>query len=226
MSDNSAIRTIVITNGERNLLNPQVLAAIDAELSAAVADPAVTGIILTGAGTVFCGGLDVPAIKAGADPVPFYSGLVGVLKRLPGLPKPIVAAVNGDAVAGGAGFVAAVDYVVCVPDAKVGSYEVSVGVWPAVAQVPMIKRIGARATIQNVASGEPFTAEGAQAVGLVNEVVEASQLMERAAAWLTKAARAGATMATGRPSVYAVEEMTYDQALDAAMAKIAQAYAK
>jgi methylglutaconyl-CoA hydratase len=220
----SGIRTITISNGERNLLNPDVLTGMIAAMQEAAADPEVTGIILTGAGDVFCGGLDVPAIRAGADPVPFYVNLVAALKLVPKLPKPVVAVVNGDAVAGGAGFVAAADYAVAVADAKIGTYEVSVGVWPIASQVPLIKRIGARAAIENIVSGEPFTAARALELGLVNEIASAGEATARAQAWLEKAARAGATVSTGRPSVYAVEELSYDDALDRALTQITDAY--
>lgn len=225
MSTEFSFSTVVIEGPGRNLLNPENMAKLEADLQAAAADPATTGIILTGAGDVFCGGLDVPAIKAGADPIPFYSALVSILKLLPTLPKPIVSVVNGDAVATGGALVAASDYAVSTPEAMLGSYEVSVGVWPIVAQVPLIKRLGARAAIQNLASGEPFTAEGALQAGLINEIAGSDELVERAGAWLTKAARAGAAMAAGRPSVYELEELDYNDALDEAFTRLAQAYA-
>jgi methylglutaconyl-CoA hydratase len=225
MSNEAEFSTVVIEGPGRNLLNPENMAKLEADLQAAAADPATSGIIITGAGDVFCGGLDVPAIKAGADPLPFYEALVSILKLVPTLPKPLVAVVNGDAVATGGALVAVSDYVVSAPDAKIGSYEVSVGVWPVVAQVPLIKRIGARAAIQNIASGEPFTAQAAQQAGLVNVIAETSELTALAETWLTQAARAGATMATGRPSVYELEQMDYNDALDEAFSRVAQAYA-
>lgn len=224
MSTNAAVSRVEITGPGRNLLNPEVMAKLEADLRAAGDDPNTTGIILTGAGDVFCGGLDVPAIQAGADPIPFYSALISILKLIPELPKPVLALVNGDAVASGGAFVAVSDYAVSVPDAKIGSYEVSVGVWPIVAQVPLIKRLGARAAIQNIASGEPFTAEQALNVGLVNEVGSADQVEALANEWLTKAARAGKTMTSGRPSVYQLEQLNLNDGLDAAFKLLSQAY--
>lgn len=227
MADDVRIAIVEISGPGRNLLNPEGLERIEAALVTAAADPGVSGIVLTGAGgDAFCGGLDVPAIKAGADPLPFYEGLVRILKLLPTLPKPVVAAVNGDALAGGAGLVAAADFVVSIPDAKLGSYEVSVGVWPIVAQVALIKRLGARAAIENIASGEPFTVERAKEIGLVNVIVPAHQLREAAEDWIRKVARGGATVATGRPSVYRVSELNYADALDSALNSITAAYAK
>ncbi|MCB0907166.1 MAG: enoyl-CoA hydratase/isomerase family protein [Nocardioidaceae bacterium] len=225
MTDEVRIATVEIAGPGRNLLNPEVLGNIEQGIRDAAADTTVAGIVLIGSGDdAFCGGLDVPAIKAGADPVPFYEGLISILKLLPALPKPVVAAVNGDALAGGAGFVAAADYVVSVPDAKIGSYEVSVGVWPIVAQVPLVKRLGVRAAMENIVPGEPFTAERAKEVGLVNDIVPVVQLRETAEEWLRKAARGGATVAGGRPSLYEVDAMSYNDALDAALTRITAAY--
>lgn len=225
MSTAPAFSTVVIEGPGRNLLNPENMATLEADLRAAGADPTTSGIILVGAGDVFCGGLDVPAIKAGADPLPFYEALVSILKLLPTLPKPVVAVVNGDAVATGGALVAASDYAVSTREAKIGSYEVSVGVWPVVAQVPLIKRVGARAAIQNIASGEPFTAEAALQVGLINAIAGPDEITILAEEWLSQAARAGATMTTGRPSVYELEQMDYNDALDEAFTRVAQAYA-
>ena len=100
------------------------------------------------------------------------------------------------------------------------------------ARVRSIKLASAAATallpavraIQNIASGEPFTADQALAVGLVNAVGEAKQIEELAGEWLTKAARAGATMSTGRPSVYELEQLSLNDGLDEAFKRLSQAY--
>lgn len=217
------IATITISNpaSEGNLLNPEVIARLVDDLTAADADPSVTGILLIGDGDVFCSGLDIPAIQAGGDPVAFASALAALLKLLPTLGTPVAAAVNGDAVASGASIVAAVDYAVATPHARIGTREVSVGIWPMVAQVPIIHRLGPRWAMENIGSGEPFTAERACEVGLVNEIAEPSLLVGAAEAWLAKAARAGAITSVGRPAFYRFAEMAYDEALDASVALFA-----
>lgn len=220
-----SIATVTISNpsgSEGNLLNPEVIAGITEQLRAADAEPETTGIILTGAGDVFCSGLDIPAIQAGGDPVEFATALAGLLKLLPTLGTPIVAAINGPALASGASIVAAVDYAVAVPGAPIGTREVSVGIWPMVAQVPLIQRLGVRWAMENVGSGEPFAPERALEVGLINEIAEPGQLLAAAEAWLAKAARAGAIVATGRPAFYRFAEMSYDDALDASVALFAE----
>ncbi len=220
-----SIATITISNpsgSEGNLLNPAVIAGIVAELRSADADPEVTGVIITGARDVFCSGLDIPAIQAGGDPVEFAGALAGLLKLLPTLGTPVVSAVNGNAIASGASIVAASDYAVSVPTALIGTREVSVGIWPMVAQVPIIQRIGARWAMENVGSGEPFTPERALQVGLINEIAEPGGLIAAAESWLEKAARGGAIVATGRPAFYRFATMSYDDALDASVALFAE----
>ncbi len=218
--DESGILTIFIDGPERNLLNPGVMRGLLAELKAADVNPEVKAILLTGKGAAFCGGLDLAAIRAGGDPVEFAACLAELLKEFPRLRKPVAAAVNGDAVASGGSIVAAVDYAVSLDSAKIGSYEVSVGVWPMVAQVPLIHRIGARAAMENVGSGNPLTADRAFEIGLVNAVTDSANLISITKSWLNDATRAGAA-AHGRVSYYELAAMSYDEALDAALEKFA-----
>jgi enoyl-CoA hydratase/carnithine racemase len=208
------IRTIAISHGEKNLLNPAVMTDLREALLSADRDESVKGIILTGNGAFFCGGLDVAAIQAGGDPVDFAQHLISVLKVFPTLSKPISAAVNGDAVASGASLVAAVDFAVALPSARVGTYEVSVGIWPMIAQVPLIQRIGARAAMENVGSGEPFSAQRALEVGLIQKIVDKAELLPSAHAWVLNGLRGKGAIAAGRKAFYELAEMPYDKALD------------
>lgn len=212
-------RAITIDNGEKNLLNPGVMSAVIEALHHARDAEDVLGVILTGQGDFFCGGLDVPAIQAGANPVEFAEHLVALLKVFPSFPKPIVAVVNGDAVASGASLLASADYAVCVNSALVGTYEVSVGVWPMIAQVPIIKAIGAKRAMENIGSGEPFSATRAQELGLVNRVVPQGDELSVALEWLEKAHRGQSVYSLGRPTVYEFDVMGIEQALDASLQK-------
>lgn len=214
------IAEVVIDGPKSNLLNPEVMAGVVAGLNQANDDPAVTGVMLTGAGEDFCGGLDLDGIRAGGDPVEYARSLAELLKVIPKLSKPVVAVVNGDAVASGGSIVAACDYAVMREGALIGSYEVGVNVWPMVAQVPMIKRLGARAAMENIGSGDPFTAARALELGLVNAVLPAAEVRGAAEQWLARAAR-GAGVYGGRPFFYEIDEMPYDAALDLSLEKFA-----
>lgn len=212
--------TVVRIDSERGLLTPGVMDGLRTSLIAADTDAEIHGVIITGIGDTFCGGLDLAAIRAGGDPIEFARSLAELLKLLPRLSKPIVAAVNGDALASGSSIVAACDFAVAVPTARIGSYEVAVGVWPMVAQVPLIHRLGARRAMESIGSGEPFTADRAAEVGLINELAEQDNLLDRARHWLGQAARGGAAN-KGRVSLYEFAELPYDDALDAALEKFA-----
>jgi enoyl-CoA hydratase/carnithine racemase len=73
--------------------------------------------------------------------------------------------------------------------------------------------------MENIASGDPFTAERAREVGLLNRVVSTDAVMAEAGSWLKQAARAGAVMATGRPMVYELAQLGYDDALELALSR-------
>jgi enoyl-CoA hydratase/carnithine racemase len=210
--------TITLDHGPKNLLNPAVMTGLREALQAADRDPAVTGIVLTGAGEVFCGGLDVSAIQAGADPREFARELVALLGLFPTLSSPVVAAVNGDALASGASLVASCDFAAAAEGARLGTYEVSVGIWPMIAQVPLIHRLGARAAMENIGAGEPFTTQRALDVGLIQRVVPSDAITTTVRQWLTNAARAGAA-GSSRPSVYELAELPYPEALTVALGR-------
>ncbi|MFD7874693.1 enoyl-CoA hydratase/isomerase family protein [Streptomyces sp. NPDC059766] len=212
-----ATSVLTIHHGERNLLNPGMLTDLRTRLQECDDNPDIRAVLLTGAGENFCGGLDIAPIKAGADPALFGKALMETLRIFPRLGLPVAAAVNGDALAGGASFVAACDFAVAVDGARIGTMEVSAGMWPMIAQVPIIHRIGPRLAMENIGSGEPFTAERAREVGLVQAVVETGRAAVVAQEWLDKALRAAGAGAPGRRSLYEFAAMSYDDAFDASL---------
>jgi len=96
--------------------------------------------------------------------------------------------------------------------------EVGMGGWPMIAQVPIVQRIGARAAMENVGSGEPFPAERAREVGLVQRLMPAGSEVQAAHEWLGKASRAPEVYPSGRRFLYEVAAMSYDDALEASSA--------
>jgi enoyl-CoA hydratase/carnithine racemase len=208
---------IELVRPPRNLLDPDVMAALRDAILDADADPDVQAIVLTGGGEMFCGGLDIERIQAGADPVAFASALVELLRIFPTLGKPIIAAVNGDALASGYALVCAADIAVTVDSARIGTFEATVGIWPMVAQVPPLQRLHPRHALENLLTGEPFDARRAYEIGIVNEVVGADELWPAVERWAQRSVRAGAALAAGRRSFYRFRELSYDEALDASL---------
>jgi enoyl-CoA hydratase/carnithine racemase len=142
---------------------------------------------------------------------------LGWTASLPTLGKPVLAAVNGDALGSGFALVCAADYAVTVPGAKLGTPEASAGFWPMTAQVPLLQRLLPRHALQTVLSGIPFDAEDALRVGAVNEVVDHTELERAVLDFAALAARAGAALASGRRSFYRLLDLSYDEALDQAL---------
>ena len=216
IATDSGICTIRLDNPPSNFLNPAIMTRLVDVLLEVDADEAVTAIMLTGTGDVFCGGMGVHIIEKSEQPEEFGIRLAELLSAMRTLGTPIAAAVNGDALASGASLACACDYAAMVPSARLGVTEVQAGAWPMLAQVPLIHRIGQRA-LENAASGEPFTARRACEVGAVNALVDRDELEDHVRAWLTNASRAGAMAARGRRAFYEMSELSYEQGLRRAL---------
>jgi len=218
---------LTISAPPRNLFAPDIMGELVAKLSDADKQPDVRAIVLTGAGDTFCGGVDVAALNAGGDPVEFGAALVALLRLLPTVGKPVISAVNGDALASGFSLVVATDWAVAVEDAKLGTFEASIGLWPMIAQVPPLQRLLPRHALSNIITGEPFTAQRALEVGAVNAVVSREQLMEEIDALIPRVTGASpAALAAGRRSFYQFIEMSYDEALEASLTEFTAIFSK
>jgi enoyl-CoA hydratase/carnithine racemase len=215
---------LTISSPPRNLLTPELMRGLAEALRQADGDEEVKAIVLAGAGDVFCGGLDVEAISAGANPVDFARELVALLKVVPALGTPVIAAVNGDALASGYSLVAAADVAIAVEGSSIGTYEASIGIWPMIAQVPPLKRLLPRHALYNLLTGIPFTAERALEIGAVNAVVPADRLVEAVEAEIPLVTRAGAALAAGRRAFYEFVDLPYDEALDEALRRFARMF--
>lgn len=167
----------------RNALSTPLLNQLRAELTTAVADPAVRVVLLDHTGPVFCSGADLTeteqARESGQLPV---AVLADVLADVWECPKPVVARIGGPARAGGIGLVAAADIAICATDASFAFTEVRLGVVPAVISATVLPRLSSRAAARLYLTGEVIGAEYAAEVGLVTEAVPATQLDQSVAA--------------------------------------------
>ena len=211
------VERIALTRPPRNLLDPPLMDLFRAAIVEADAADDVRAIVITGSGEMFCGGLDIAQIQAGANPVDFAAALVGLLRVLPGLGKPLIAAVNGDALASGYSLACAADIALAVEDARLGTLEASVGIWPMIAQVPALQRLQPRHALENLLTGEPFDAQRAYEVGVINRVVPKAELWTEVSRWVELATRAGAALPAGRRSFYRFVDMSYEDALSASL---------
>lgn len=216
-SREDGLAVLTLAKPPRNLLDPELMALMREAILEADDDPDVQAIVLSGEGATFCGGLDIERIQAGADPVAFASGLTELLRVFPGLGKPVLAAVGGDALASGYALVCAADIAVAADHVRIGTVEASVGIWPMIAQVPPLQRLHPRHALQNLLTGEPFDAQRALEIGIVNCVVGAEELWTEVRRWAKLSVGAGQALAAGRRSFYRFLDLSYDEALTASL---------
>ena len=208
-----------------NLIDEAMAVLLHESLTELDARADVDAIVLTGAGDVFCGGADAAMVRASGRGARFADAVARLFAFLPRSTTPLVAAVNGDALAGGFGLMCACDVVIVAEGARLGTNEAAHGAWPALAQVPAIGRVPEKAAITNALTGEPFTTGQALRLGIVDEVVSRSELDARIRHWARAVTAAGSAVAGGRPLFYRAREQSYDQAVEEARQALTRAFA-
>ena len=183
--DSGPIRTLTLNRPERrNALTPAMQDELLAALDATAADPAIRVLILTGAGTAFCAGLDLSALQSMQDQPPEALAadaqrIARMFRTLYELPIPTIAAVNGHALAGGTGLATLCDFTLAVPEAKFGYTEVRIGFVPALVSAYLVLQIGEKRARDLLLTGRLFPAPEALTLGLITEVVPPECLMAR-----------------------------------------------
>ncbi len=157
---------------KRNALNLATKRALIAALTAADADPAVSVVVLAGAGDVFVAGTDI-AEMAGLTPTDHLTQDTGaVFSVLDRLGKPVIAAVEGYALGGGCELAMACDIVVAGASARFGQPEIRVGLVPGAGGLSrLVQRAGRAQALRLALTGEPVTAQAAYQMGIVSEIV-------------------------------------------------------
>jgi enoyl-CoA hydratase/carnithine racemase len=172
------VRTITLYNPERrNAIGPQMVSELLYALEDAHAAGSVRAIVLTGDGNVFCAGGDFAQLSAGdgaeLPPKGDYADLLLAMARST---IPIVARVNGHAMGGGLGLVAASTFAIADSGAKLGTPEVDVGLFPMMIMAVLARLVPRRALLDMMLLGKRLAADEARALGIVNEVVATADL--------------------------------------------------
>jgi len=162
----------------RNALSAVLVNELHAHLQAANADPAARCIVVTGNGPAFCAGADLKNPPGSPTEGRSSISLPEVLDAMLNSPKPVIAAVNGAAFAGGLGLVGASDIVVIAEDVDCSFSEVRIGVIPAVISVVCVPKLGAHNAMKLFLTGERFSGTQSVAMGLAHRAVPAAQLHE------------------------------------------------
>lgn len=186
--DRGRVRILTMNRPAKlNALNTALTEALLAGLRAADEDAAVSVVVLTGAGRAFCAGADIGEFKEftpdQAARVEHRAGLTMQSHLVfSQIRKPVIGAVRGAAMGGGAGLALACDLVVASDSMRLGYPEIRHGILPAIVITNLVRQIGRKAAFELVAKGEPLEAMRALELGAVNRVVPDERLMDEALA--------------------------------------------
>lgn len=175
-----AVFRVTLFNPERrNAIGPVMVNELLHALDEAAKDDAVRVVLLTGEGKAFCAGGDFQQMTGGAsegETLPYRGDYADLLLAMSRFEKPIVARVNGHAMGGGLGLVAASHFAIAAAEAKLGTPEIDVGLFPFMIMAVLARVMPRRALLDMMLRGQKLPAGRAAEVGLVNRAVEAAAL--------------------------------------------------
>jgi len=203
LSIDSEIATLTFNRPEkRNAISPQMIEELLEALNEIEHGPSRVAII-TGAGRAFCSGMDLDALQAlaaqseehqaagsgstrGGMAQPSEASLKDsrrmrhMFHRIYTFPRPLIAAVNGPAIAGGCGIATLCDFTLAAPETKFGYTEVRIGFIPALVSVFLLHQIAEKSARDLLLTGRVVDASEALRIGLITEIVSADRLLDRA----------------------------------------------
>lgn len=193
--DDGAVRVVTLDRPDvRNALSTELRSELRAAIDEAAVDPSVRAVVLTGRGESFCAGLDLRELEGTvtrsreenrADSAALAELFLAIVES----PKVVVAAVNGAAVAGGAGLVTACDVAYAARSARFGYTEARIGFVAALVSVLLVRQVGEKHARELLLGAGLVTADRAREMGLVNEVVDDGLALDRALAFARQVSR-------------------------------------
>jgi enoyl-CoA hydratase/carnithine racemase len=207
----------------RNPLDRTMATELLAAFTRYFEDPAIRSIAMTGAGKAFCAGGDLHQMgrfshMPTADAFDWPGPIVRLNREMLQAPKPVIAAVNGPAYAGGMGLAGMCDLVVATRDADFAMPEVKVGIFPMIIVAQLCRALPRKHLLEMMFTGEPMSAKEAHRLGFVNRLYDSrDQMMDGLIDYARKFERASPeAIRLGRRTFGLLSEMSADQALDAA----------
>ncbi len=210
VEERGAVRLLTMNRPEkRNALNSELTQGLLDALQAADRDDSVGAIVLTGAGQGFCAGADLTEFKGLQDPQAAERRAdltMQVHLVFSKLAKPVVTAINGAAMGGGAGLAIAGDLAVMAESAKLGYPEAKHGIVAAIVMANLVRQVGRKAAFELVALAEPIGAQRALELGMVNRVSKDPEVVPAALALAEKLA------AVARPAMAETKRLFHEVA--------------
>jgi enoyl-CoA hydratase/carnithine racemase len=176
----AGVRTVTLFNPERrNAIGPQMVNELLYALDDAHADEDVRSVVLTGEGKAFCAGGDFAQMSGGAadgPALPPKGDYADLLRAMMQTEKPVVARVNGAAMGGGLGLVAASTFAVADAEATLGTPEINVGLFPMMIMAVLARVVPRRELLEMMLLGTKMSGVRAAEIGLVSRAVPALAL--------------------------------------------------
>ena len=214
------IATLTLNRPEkRNALNGALVDALHDALGEVAADPEVRVVALRGAGADFCAGADLAEVEKIAEmgteeSLADAQRMGDLFVALRTLDRPVVAVVQGRALAGGAGLASACDLVLARDDARLGYPEVHLGFVPAMVMAILRRKVGESRAFELVARGRRIDAAEARELGLVNRVFPDARFESDVAAYLAElAALPPSALALTKRLLYGLDGMSFEEGI-------------
>jgi len=205
---------------KRNALDAQTVHELQLALTRVEQDAAVRVVLLRGAGHHFCAGADLAVLHdmtERGDPIEALHDAASLGRLFITMRRSrcvLVAAVHGNAIAGGAGLATACDIILAAEDAVFGYPEVSLGFVPAMVMGLLRRTLGEKLAFELVARGERITAADAARIGLVNRVFPTAQFNASVEDWLRGlAARSASALQLTKRLFYGIDMLPVEQAI-------------
>jgi methylglutaconyl-CoA hydratase len=209
---------------KRNALNQELVSALTAAMARTAADTTVRVVAIAGAGKDFCAGLDLAELARVAEPGvenSYAEGLASaralgaLFARMRAHPRPLVALVQGRALAGGCGIATACDLVLASEAAELAYTEIHLGFVPALVMSLLRRKVGETRAFELVALGNRYSARESQDLGLVNRVFVPEAFDRESAAYLEElASRPPGALALTKRLLYELDGMPLPAALE------------
>ncbi len=206
---------------KRNALNDRIVGDLKAAMTEAEADAQVRAVVLRGSGKDFCAGADLSQLQKIAqssilDNIDDASGFAALLLQMRKLKKPVIAAVHGRALAGGAGLASACDLVIAARSASFCYTEVKIGFVPAIVTAIARRNLSEKRAFEILCTGKTLTAEEAERIGFINRVYDDENFEAEVEKFAGEIAQlSGSAIALTKSLLYQTDAMTFEQALRA-----------
>jgi methylglutaconyl-CoA hydratase len=219
--DGAVARLTLNRPEKRNALDAVMIAEIRDALAESAANPEVRVVLLSGAGKDFCAGADLAALyqivnASVTENVADARQLADVFLDMRRHPRPIVAAVQGRALAGGCGLATAADVTLATESAQFGYPEVKIGFVPAMVMAIVRRSVSEKRAFELLTSGEVFSAKTALEIGMINRIFPDGLFHQEVDSYCEQLAeRSVSALTLTKSLLYRIDAMTFEAALSA-----------